>query len=436
MLRIRDFIKYDWPNMMLPFSLVFLLIFSAQYWMKKYNNGLTNLGKLFRTGWPGSKYFPTLFTKLLFNNKNIQFMTEFREQVLRTIEPTTTTQKFFDDPSRLFRSIVIVLKSYSPTSKGLIIIKYSNYFPLFFKLFDVNSIADKYHIVLEPSWAGLCEPNILLFATINKPVFVMAYEARDNEFINAINTNLTPIDTGANWWVDYRKFSDENHEFDRDIDLIVVAKWSEFKRYYYIFKALQTVKLSLENIKIVIVGYTGDQTLNQIKEMARKFNLEDNITTYEWLPPSEVADLLVRSKINLLWSRFEGDKRSIIEGMFCNTPCILREGNNYGQRYDYINPETGDWANEKTLPNRICKMLKKDFKINPRKYVLENHNCHIAIRTIQTAIGKVDNSFIDVPIDNFEMKINELNGMQYFNPLAEINFTSDYDSLSNSINLN
>ncbi|WP_246283193.1 glycosyltransferase [Marinifaba aquimaris] len=378
---------------------------------------------LYRTGWLGSKHFIILLMKRLFKKQhNNAFANQFLASLIDSTVPLDNTKKFFDDPAALFPGVFIVLRQASDSSKGVLLIKYSYYFPLFFKLFDVVAIAKRYHIVLEPSWAGTCEAGIMAFATLEEPVFVMAYENRDYDYLAGIETNLVPVRLSSNWWVDHRNFSNDQ-QLDKEIDIAVVSSWANFKRHYFIFKALSKIKQQ-RPLKVSLVGYPADMTMADIQDMVDAFGLTDNVQIQEWLPPEEVSNILQRSKIHLLWSRFEGLNRSIIEGMFCGTPCILREGFNYGQKYPYINEQTGIFSSEGQLAANITHMLDNYTEYSPREYVMANHTPEIATQILHQKIKQ-----FEVPQSasaELAFKVNALHGMAYMDKELQTHFDGDY----------
>jgi len=59
------------------------------------------------------------------------------------------------DPRRLIGSRVLVVKTARPGERGVLVVDYSYVFPLMAGLFDLAAIADRYTLVLEPSWAAV-----------------------------------------------------------------------------------------------------------------------------------------------------------------------------------------------------------------------------------------------------------------------------------------
>ncbi len=418
---LSEFLKHDLKFLMLPLSCLYLL--KAIWFLINKNTLLAveTLSKLHRTAWLGSE-IAVIFLVRKFVLHDTSANQRFLASLVTRIEPADNTQRYFEDPLNIFDGVCLIIKSPTNDSKGVIIVKYSFYFPLLFKLFDMPSLAQKYHFVLEPSWAGTCEPGILAYSTLEFPVFVMAYEQRDFDFLDRLDGNLKPLLLSSNWWVNHNNFM-PNDGIERDIDIIIVSGWATFKRHHKIFEALKKLKAEMPNFSAALVGYPHDLTLTDLKSLAKHFEIDENLSFHEWIEPAEVSKLFARAKVNLLWSRFEGLNRSIIEGMFCNTPCIMREGFNYGQKYSYINEKTGRWATENTLVQHLKEMIHSTEAFSPRAYVLEGHNCHKGTSILQEGI----NNAIDEGehIDNLAVKINELHGMAYFNEEDQHKFDED-----------
>ena len=431
--RLIEFIKYDlqWakrPVVWLSQLRAWQLSVSNQH-----SRAFDIISTTFRTGWPGSFSPAVNAARRIFKDAQNESIKELI--IKENINATTAlerTKKFFDDPENLFEGVIIILKSCSHEEKGVLLIKYSYYFPLFAKLFHWEAIADKYHIVLEPSWAGYCEKNILMYTALPGKVYVMTYEDRDAHFINTINTNLKTVDVGPSWWVDHRQFKPSATK-NRDIDILMIAAWADFKRHYQFFRAISELKKEGCEYKVVLAGYPGDKCMDDIKSMAKHFGVFEQTTFYEWIPPEHVSELMQRAKVNVLWSRFEGNNRSIIEGMFCGTPCILREGHNYGQHYDYINPKTGILSSESALPKNLKYMVENYQRFSPRDYVLNHRSCEVATKKLNDEIKANVISDGGVWNEGIVKKVNELHGMRYFNPEERQKFQGDYNFLASMI---
>ena len=209
----------------------------------------------------------------------------------------------------------------------------------------------------------------------------------------------------------------------------MVAGWASFKRHHQFLKAIKKLRAQGVELNVVFVGYSSNRDVNFIQPLLEYHGLQDCITVYEWITPAEVAELFKRSKINILWSKFEGNNRAIIEGMFCGTPGILREGHNYGEHYDFINPQTGVFANDNNLVETIKNMLANQDQFAPRDYVMQHRSCELATKIMSEELRRWETSKGRTWTEDLVVKINELNSMLYQNKQDEAKFQADYDWL-------
>lgn len=428
--RIKEFARYDWNGtkfILLPFIKIKETILKHN----SPNAHLAFLSGIFRLAWPGTfALCLNAFKKNHLDNANSLKKTSY-DDLLNNIEDIERYRTFIENPEKLLNGVITVVAPHTENSKGVIVIAYSYYFVIFLKAFNIINISKRYHIVLEPSWNGMCDPAILAFSYIKEPVFVMAYEDRDYNFINELKSNLVAVRLSANWFIDKNKFKDCLPKENRDIDIIMVAAWAKFKRHDVFFKAIKKLRDEGHNYKITLVGYPNDLERKDIIKLAEKIGINDQITIYEWISSTEVSELLGRAKVNIIWSRFEGLNRAIIEGMFCNTPCIIRDGFNFGMKYPYINRETGEYSSESGLSDKIREVIKNFDNYSPRKYVLSNHNCEIATDILAKTIAATDPNF---KVENILVKTSELNGMKYLREADEQSVEKDYLFLEKSIN--
>ena len=428
--RIKEAIRYD-GNRYKVVLLPFIYLISLYYRRKSNTLYLSFLSSIFRLAWPGTYAFTVNSVKKRFIDKNTHKMhVSVFNEMLNNIEDLERYKKFIDHPDKMLDGIITVIAPKNGKDKGVLVIAYSYYFLIFLKTFDFREIEKRYHIVLEPSWNGLCDQAILSFSFLQNPVFVMAYEERDFNFLQEINTNIVPIRLSANWWIDPAVFNHGVTAEERDIDIIMIAAWAKFKRHDAFFKVLNKLKQNGKAYQVTLVGYPNDLTQADIKKLALEHDVLDMLTFYEWIPAIEVAKLVGRSKVNIIWSRFEGLNRAIIEGMFCDTPCILREGFNFGMQYPYINEQTGRYANENNLDEILGLIIENSQNFSPRRYILENHNCHIATSLLAAEIKKVAPEF---RADSLLAKTSELNGMKYLNEEDHAKMAGDYAYLAQAI---
>jgi glycosyltransferase involved in cell wall biosynthesis len=351
---------------------------------------------------------------------------------MESVPPRPATQKFFDDPFKMLRSMAIVLKSASANERGVICLRYSYTFPLFSRLFDIERLAKCYRLVLEPSWSGYCNMDILCYSQIVAPVFVQAYEPRDAQFITCLSSNLVSVPLSANWWVDHRIFRPLSN-MAKDTDIIMVAGWGDFKRHHRFFRALKKLRERNRVVKVILIGYPMGRTKDDIFQAAEYYGVSDQVEAYEWISQQEVNVLLNRSKVNVIWSRREGVNRAIIEGMFAGVPCILREGFNYGYPYPYINSETGCFSAEEELPDKLLWMIENHHQFAPRDWVIKHMSCQRATEILSEEIKGTALKSGEAWTGDLAVKVNGLHGMSYWDDKDLRRFESDYQFLASTI---
>jgi glycosyltransferase involved in cell wall biosynthesis len=351
---------------------------------------------------------------------------------IRHISPTPQTAKFFEDPVKLLKGGMIVLKSSGPNEKGVLFLYYSYLYPLFAKLFDVKTIAEKYHLVLEPSWSGFCDLTVLPFTRLKQPVFVGSIEPRDTQFIQSLGSNLVPVSFSSNTWVDHRVFRPLSGVV-KDLDIVMVAGWSEYKRHWAFFSALRRLCKQGVKPKVALIGYRIDKSQEDICRQAQLFGVSDLLEFYELLSAEEVNIMLNRAKVNVLWSRREGVNRTIIEGMFAGVPCIVREGMNYGYNYPHINARTGRFSTEGRLPQDLLEMIEHYQGYSPRDWVMQNMSCQRSTALLNQAIMSKALQLGEVWTRDLVVKTNELTGLCHWNPEDRTQFGQDYEFLRSTV---
>jgi glycosyltransferase involved in cell wall biosynthesis len=336
------------------------------------------------------------------------------------------------NPRRLVGSRLLVAKSWRRGERGVLYIDYSYVFASFAGLFDLGAIADRYHLVLEPSWSGVCMPEILLYSRLAQAVFVQTIEPRDRQVLATIRTNLTPVPVAANYWVDYRPIKPLPAE-QRDIDVIMVAAWAGIKRHWRFFRTIAALRRRGRALRVALVGYKYDKTIDDIRAQAEYFGIADQVMLFERLSQEDVSALLSRSKVHVLWSRRECANRAIIEAMFADVPIIVRSGLTFGFPYPYINDRTGRFVEEKDLGNAILEMIDSHASYSPRRWVLEHMTCQKATNIVENAIRAAAVHAGEPWTSGLVVKTSTLDTQKYWDADDRERFAADYQFLEQSI---
>jgi glycosyltransferase involved in cell wall biosynthesis len=351
-------------------------------------------------------------------------MAVYRDYVA-SLTPLAVSGKYFRDPSLLFPYFAMVLKSPRANEKGVLVLEYNYIFPVFAKFFNIEEIARRYHLVLEPTWSGYCTLEVLSYCQYSFPVFVQAFEPRDAELLTGMKSNLIPVPTSTNWWVDHRMFRPIPRT-TRDIDVVMIAAWAPYKRHHRFFRALAKLRQQGNRLRVLLLGYQIHLKKEDILEQACYYGVLDQVEIHEKVPYHEVNEHLNRAKVNIIWSRKEGVNRAIVEGMFAGVPCLVRAGFNYGHHYEYINERTGCFASEYDLPAKLLGLIRNHARFSPRDWVMANMSCQRATEILAQRIRSQAIIGGETWTESLAVKTNELNGMVYWNPQDNKRFENDY----------
>jgi glycosyltransferase involved in cell wall biosynthesis len=328
---------------------------------------------------------------------------------------TGRTKKYDDNPEYLVGNRMLVVKKWSEAEKGVIIIDYSHLFPVVLRRFDLDAIAERYHIVLEPSWVGLCTSEILGFLGRNYPVFVQTNEPADIRFIESLESNIHAIPIAANWWVDHRVFRPLD-DVKKDLDIAMIGSWAAYKRHYRVFESLGRLRQQGQRLKMVCIGYPAGWDLETIKALARHYEIEDQLSFHEWLTADKVNEQVNRAKVSIVWSHKEGSNRAIIEGLCADVPCILLSSFNYGYRYHHINSDTGIYARESELDQALLQSCRGQNTWRPRQWIMDHLTCQHATKIIDQHLEEYARKNGGPWTHGCACKISGLHSMEYWSP--------------------
>lgn len=332
------------------------------------------------------------------------------DDFVASVSVTTGTANFFKDPLRMLGTLVLVLRSATDDQKGVVLIKYNHVFPLFARFFDLEKIAKRYHLVLEPSWSGYCDLNLLAYTRLKEPVFVQAIEPYDVRCLTSISSNLVPVPTSSNWWIDHNLIR-PLPEVEKDCDVVMIAGWGSYKRHYRFFESLAKLRCQGHRLRVLLLGYPNGWSAETILRHAAYYGVADQIELKERVPYNDMNAQINRAKVHVLWSRHEGFNRGIIEAMLAGLPCLLRAGFNYGYRYPYINSITGNLVSEASLSHELMDLVRTCKHYSPREWVIAHMTCEHACDLLEDVIGLHSGDGSDC--GSITAKVNALSSMRY-----------------------
>ena len=112
--------------------------------------------------------------------------------------------------------------------------------------------------------------------------------------------------------------------------------------------------------------------------------------------------------------------------MLTGVPGILRAGHNYGQHYPYINPRTGQFADESSLPDVLLEMSERHAEYDSRAWVMENMTPQIATAHMNESIKRVALKRGEAWSSDLVVRTVQLKRAPYWNPDDAVRFEGDY----------
>jgi glycosyltransferase involved in cell wall biosynthesis len=281
---------------------------------------------------------------------------------------------------------LIVLKPASMDEKGVILLKYARTFEAVVALMDFHRLLQRYIFVLEPCWAGYCDPALLMYVARNNPVIVQCFTEEDREFVTRIGWPLVPVRLGPADWVNTNVFQSAQSA-DKLYDLVMVANWGAHKRHAQLFRALK--QIPERRINVLLAGYPwAGRTASDIRNEQRRIGAGcARIDIVEAIPHPELARYLSQCKVFVFLSRKEGDNKALVEAMFADVPAIVFR-DTVGGAGSRINAATGIFSTDQELPDKIRFMLDHHAEFTPRAWALENTGSSIATRIVDEAVSR------------------------------------------------
>lgn len=316
--------------------------------------------------------------------------------------------------ARPFHKRLLILSRPNGDEKGVLIIKFTDYFKYFLTVFDMEKICRDYVPVFEPSYSGYFDEDILCLLSFPGPVVIEASEQEDYRFIQSLQSNICPVETGANWWVDDRAFAPLGG-LPKEYDIVMVAIWADFKRHYHLFEAMSKARVKR---KVALIGKPWGRTREDIEKEARYYDVLDQIDFYEGIPQAEVNRLLNRSRCLILLSKKEGFNKSILEAMYAGIPVFILEGHNYGDKYHYINQETGGYIRRNGLASfldDLDEILRGHQSRSPGQWVRDNISPQISTQRLVEVMKRIEKEQSITINPHLEIKVNAPE-LDYYDP--------------------
>jgi glycosyltransferase involved in cell wall biosynthesis len=326
-------------------------------------------------------------------------------------------------PRDLFRD-VMVLKRATDEEKGVILLKYARTFAALVALADVKRILTRYTIVLEPCWAGYCDPYLLMWIHAGQPMVVQCFTEDDHQFVREIGAPFVPLRMGPADWVNADTFQPPER-VEKRYDLVMVANFARHKRHATLFAALRDIRE--RDVRVLLVGFPwhGRTAAHLRAEAESMRNPRISLDIVESVPQSRLAELVGQSRVFVFLSRKEGDNKALVESMFADVPVIVYDESVGGAR-SRVNAATGVLASDAELADKIRYMLDNAGRFTPRAWALAHTGSATSTRILDEELRRAVTAAGGRYTGAIVEKANAPN-LAYKRPEDRATFAADYE---------
>lgn len=157
------------------------------------------------------------------------------------------------------------------------------------------------------------------------------------------------------------------------VNFIYVARIIPIKNHIFLINVLKNAK---SNIKFIFVG--NDRYANNLKELCKKYNLEDRVEFTGLIPRDEVFRKVKESDVYISSSLLEGMPVSVLEAAYCRLPIIISDIPQHSElanNNDFISLLPFNIENWVDTVNRYASITEKErtyIGMQCKKYIEKN----------------------------------------------------------------
>lgn len=218
------------------------------------------------------------------------------------------------------------------------------------------------------SMAGLSSDPV--FLGVSNPVDLAAYRVAE--------PTIQALPIMACDWIN-PEFYRPRAAGDRDIDILMVANFSPFKRHWLLFEALRHMR---RDLRVALIGIpVPGRGAAELRQEARAFGAPQDLEILTNAPIETVTDYQCRAKTSLVFSLREGSCVAVTESLFAGSPVGILKNAHIGAKA-YITSQTGTLLREAGLSRQLDQLLETSASYRPREWALDHITCRHASTTL------------------------------------------------------
>lgn len=234
---------------------------------------------------------------------------------------------------------------------------------------DASRFLKDYVLVSASSWSPTDFALAGAFAGLSDdPLYLGISHFSDIAVYNIAAPAIEPLPILASDWIDPAGYAPRPHG-QREIDFLMVANFSRFKRHWLLFQALRRMP---PNLRVTLIGMAiPGRNADTLREEARAFGVRQDLEIRTNLSIEEVAACQCNARVSLIFSRREGSCVATAESLFADSPVGMMRDAHIGSSA-YMNEATGVLLDYADLTQQLESLHERSASFAPRQWALAN----------------------------------------------------------------
>ncbi len=291
----------------------------------------------------------------------------YKKDIHKVLKKTISVVQVGEKLANITLSKSAVIKAPSLNEKGVIIVGFEHELERIVNSENFHLICDQYNILFMPTWQPFYSVELLKFLKL-RPDAITILPSSVNCYFQSINVSplINVLPFHASSWIDETIYE----PLEKDIDILMVANFSTYKRHNLLFEALRELPKSL---KVLLVGRPlKDRTSKDLLNEADIYGVRNRFELVEAPSDNEVRNYLCRAKLVLGLSGREGSYVSLAEALFADAAVAVFSDAYIGTK-SYITPQSGFLLQpERSLAEQIATCLELSSTLSPREWAVKN----------------------------------------------------------------
>jgi glycosyltransferase involved in cell wall biosynthesis len=281
---------------------------------------------------------------------------------------------------KLGRSI-IAKAPVSPQERGVLLVSFETELGHLLALPHFARIEQQYQVVFLPTWQPAFSRELLVLAAVAKKPFVVLPSSTED--VKLLPQELGPlcatVDLQASSWIPAGQFEPRG---TRDIDIILLANFSKYKRHWKLFEGLSQMS---RECRVICAGRPwGGRSVADIRAEAEAFGVGHMVEVIENPSDSQVEDLLGRARMFCAMSHKEGSFVAVAEALVAGTPVGMFSDATIGTKR-FINEDTGFFfSSREPLGPQLEAALARCSSLRPREKACEQFVAEVSMRQLNS----------------------------------------------------